>query len=110
MGSDLKLCICDRREVLNADGAVSKAMFLLHGDNELLDKIAALPSTALAGGLVVGDDTIIEDQYGDYYYFVDCDIVAECIREAIDQNPWNSMVADFLVQLNDRYKVVLFWL
>lgn len=110
MGADLKLCICDQREVLHVDGALVKATFLLHRNSELFDKIAALPSAALAGGLVIGDDTIIEDQYGDYYYFVDCDKVAECIWQATDHNPWNSMVADFLVQLNDSYKVVLFWL
>jgi hypothetical protein len=109
MSADLRIYVCDQKHVLDIDGALPKAEFAIHRDSELLDQIEALPSMELAGGLVIGDDNIRIDEYGDKLRFADCDKVAECIKNTTIQNEWNNTVAGFLTQVKDRYKAVLFW-
>lgn len=104
----LKIYLVSKQRVMNSFGCSSVASFKLEDRSALEDDTEKLSSMKI-GALIIGNHGIKKDKYNNDLQFVECNLLADCIRKSCDGAPWNEHVANFITAVHEQYFAVLYW-
>lgn len=105
----LRIYLVSKQRVMNPLGCTSVASFKLEDRSALKEDTEKLSSMKIGSALISGDTEIKKDEYDNDLHFVECDLLADCIRKSSDGAPWNEHVANFITTVQEQYFAILYW-
>lgn len=105
----LKIYLVQKQRIMDSLGCTAVACFKLEDRSKLEVDIKELPEMNIGYALIEGNDYIKKDEYDNYLKFVECNLLADCIKKSSDGAPWNEHVANFIKTEHEHYVSILYW-